>query len=156
MCLRLLALTRVLRGEVDDGGHIEREWLRDGLARWAALLETGGALAESFETAMSPARLFDRPPLSRCDEATRSWLVPLLHQHWREQVGADALVEAARRALEEGRRAGRALEARVEGVSPEARRAVLRESAPLVEALAEACQRIAAAFERFPRTLGLG
>ena len=39
-------------------------------------------LVDTIEYAMSPARLFEQPPLDKISDCHKSWMVPLLHKYW--------------------------------------------------------------------------
>lgn len=80
----LPALTKwanILAGEVEDQAF-ERTFSEQILPEWESQREEAMAICEAFENEMSPRRLVDRPPLSRCDESTKQWLGALVHQLW--------------------------------------------------------------------------
>ena len=42
-------------------------------------------LIDTIEYDMSPARLFEQPPLSEISERQKAWICPLLHDSWRKK-----------------------------------------------------------------------
>lgn len=77
----LAGFLNLLDDEVENI-DLERSFVSVVLPEWEAHREEGFDLARDFEQEMSPGRLFDRLPLSRCDEHTKQWLESLVHVLW--------------------------------------------------------------------------
>jgi len=52
------------------------------LREWNEHRAEARRLIETFRIEESPKALFSIPPLSNCDEETKSWLPDYIHQHW--------------------------------------------------------------------------
>ena len=151
VCLSLVAVVRSLRGDTSDP-VAENEFLRTVLPSWPGLLAEAKQLVATFEEEMSPAVLFNRLPLSRCDPQTRAWLLPLVDADWRARISVDELLDEALGAVGEGQSRWESLSALLAGL-PSA--GDLTAAADLVTALSAACRRLARAFERFPGTIAV-
>jgi len=151
VCLSLVAVVRSLRGDTSDP-VAENEFLRTVLPSWPGLLAEAKQLVATFEEEMSPAVLFNRLPLSRCDPHTRAWLLPLVNLNWRTRICYDDLIEEALGAVADGQFSWELLSARLTGVQSDGE---LKAAADLVTALSAACRRLARAFERFPGTIAV-
>lgn len=60
----------------------ERSFVSNILPEWQKHRDEALALARDFEFEISPQRLFEAPPLSNCDEATKEWMGNLVHSLW--------------------------------------------------------------------------
>lgn len=65
-----------------EGPEFEKDLISQILAEWKEHRQEALSLLADFEEGMSPRRLFDQPPLSRCDEDTRLWLADVIHYLW--------------------------------------------------------------------------
>ena len=54
----------------------------DSLAQWDEQIGKLQSLINHLEHDMSPARLFEAPPLDRVGDRHKSWMLSLLHDHW--------------------------------------------------------------------------
>lgn len=79
----------------------ERSFVSSVLSQWESHREEAFALPRDFEREMSPRRLFDHPPLSRCDEQTKQWLRSLVHHLWLTRYPARQWVADATACAEE-------------------------------------------------------
>ena len=85
----LVALNHALglvSGRVRSGNIVRT--LTEDVHRWRERGAEIPPLLHRFEEEMSPRVYFTRPPLSRCRDETKQWLIPLIHHLWmcREQV----------------------------------------------------------------------
>lgn len=90
----------VLDGRVRDADFEERVMMGE-LASWAERTGEIRDLVESLPDAASPARLWERPPLTKSPAAIRAWLPNLVGALWLNRNGVPDLQAAAQRALEE-------------------------------------------------------
>jgi hypothetical protein len=65
-----------------------RQTLAEDILRWQERRQEVPGLMDRFENEVSPKVFFERAPLCRCSDKTKSWLVPLTHELWlrREKV----------------------------------------------------------------------
>lgn len=77
------------------------ESCRDALEEWAEHRFESRELIEAFRTEESPKALFSIPPLSNCDEETRSWLPDYVHQHWLNTYPVKSWIQDALKTWEE-------------------------------------------------------
>jgi len=71
----------LLEGKIEDR-DFEGSFVQSVLPEWELHSREATALAKDFEREMSPRVMFDRYPLSLCDEHTKQWLGNLLHVLW--------------------------------------------------------------------------
>lgn len=81
--------------------NFEGSFINSVLGEWEENKEQILELSKSFEHEMSPARLFDWPPLSYCDDETKCWLGKLLHTHWVETYSVHQLVAESIKSVEQ-------------------------------------------------------
>lgn len=62
--------------------EFEDSFISNILPEWEQHRDEALALALDFEREMSPQRLFESLPLSRCDEGTKQWVGELVHSLW--------------------------------------------------------------------------
>ena len=62
-------------------GHT-RAILAENLNQWNDQIGKLQTLIDTLEHDMSPVRLFEQPPLDRIGDRHKSWMLPLLHDHW--------------------------------------------------------------------------
>jgi hypothetical protein len=60
----------------------ETRFIEDVFVQWSDNEQEVLTLIGDFEKEMSPRSLFYLPPLSRCDENTKSWLTIMVHELW--------------------------------------------------------------------------
>ena len=62
--------------------------LSEDVRRWQERRRELPGLLDRFENEMSPKVFFERPPLCRCSDETKRWLIPLIHELWlrRERI----------------------------------------------------------------------
>jgi len=77
----LARFLNLLDGRTTDP-EFERSFVGRVLPAWELHRKEALALAQSFEREMSPQARFDRPPLARCNDATKEWLGRLVHELW--------------------------------------------------------------------------
>ena len=65
-----------------------RQTMEDDISRWPERREDLVRLLRRFEEEMSPKVYFSFPPLSRCTNDIKRWLIPFTHERWlvRENV----------------------------------------------------------------------
>lgn len=151
----LTALIRVVDGEVETGdpeGEIEELELGD----WTKQRAEIQALLDTFEARMSPRSLFELPPLSRCDEETKTWLPDLVHELWRARYPVQEWVEAAVNGLEDAEAAQQVLVAALATFERPLGMEELRQLGPHIRRFRSACQRLAACIEQFPSRVLVG
>ena len=79
--IQLGALWNLTTGKREADSELV-ESCRDALREWSEHRLESRELIEAFRSEESPKALFSIPPLSNCDEDTRSWLPDYIHQHW--------------------------------------------------------------------------
>lgn len=79
--VKLNAALNLLDDRIEDP-ELEKTLVEDAFAQWHKHHNEAVELAMSFELDMSPATLFDQPPLVNCDEETKQWLAQLVHELW--------------------------------------------------------------------------
>ncbi len=151
----LTAVVRVVDGEVESGnpeGEVEELDLGD----WTEQRAEIQTLLDTFEVRMSPRSLFERPPLSRCNEETKTWLPDLVHELWRARYPVQEWVEAAGNALKEADAAQQGLVAALASCQRPLTMDELRRLGPDIRRFRSACQRLAACIESFPSRVLVG
>ena len=138
----------VCNGDVEDE-RFESVFVPGALRDWPRRREDVAGLIGRFEVEMSPTRLFDDPPLSRCDAEIKAWLPDLIHSLWLERYRVKELVCTAREALEEADRAFSELELRLASAEADAggRGSVV---AGAVAEFRTRCERLARCISKFP------
>lgn len=139
----------ILDGRVEDE-ETEATFIASVLPIWETHRTEAHLLPADFERCMSPRTLFERPPLSRCDEETRCWLGDLIHKLWlaRYMVG-DLVANASARAREVDD-AYIKLQQGLEECKSKLTARELRPLRPLFGQFRQACYRLALSIERFP------
>jgi hypothetical protein len=94
----VLYLIRILEGRVADSDYMYSFVTRQ-LPCWVQLHGELGSLISRFAETMSPARLFDQPPLSLVPEEDRVWMMPTVHEMWWDTGGMRERVEACTQSL---------------------------------------------------------
>jgi len=89
--LDLAKWQRLLNDEVEDT-LFEKLFLHGKLLEWETHRQEALALVKDYEHAMSPAGLFEQPPLNRVTEETKKWLKPLTHELWKVRCSVDNAV----------------------------------------------------------------
>lgn len=77
----LASWTNVLDGKIEDS-TLQESFETEVLIQWEARRDDALALIETYATEMSPRRLFDMPPLSRCEEPLKTVAADVLHELW--------------------------------------------------------------------------
>lgn len=77
-----------------------REFLSTDLPIWEVRREELRLLLADAEEALSPRRLFDVPPLMRCEPDTAAWLAPLVHALWLTRYPVKQWIKDARQAVD--------------------------------------------------------
>jgi hypothetical protein len=124
------------------------------LRQWEAQRTEVLALLTSFEVEMSPARLFDRAPLSQCSVETKQWLPPLAHALWLNRGMVHDLVADSADLLKRVDSAYTQIVENVTAGSSSGTLAAMQSCRPLLAAFRECCQRLAHAISDFPREIG--
>lgn len=125
------------------------EYLSVRLPAWETHRHEARWLIEAFEAEMSPLRLFEEPPLNRCDAETAAWLGPLVHGLWlarypvKEQVQA---VEEAFKAADNQYEELRQVLTRVEEMDTEQLVSLL----PQLQAFRDACTELTRSISLLP------
>jgi hypothetical protein len=94
----LAKLVNIMNGRVNDPSFHNR-FIKEILPNWKTEIQEARGLIESFEADMSPRSLFSYPPLSRCAEATLTWLPDLVHILWLFRYQGEVLQSDAAAAL---------------------------------------------------------
>jgi hypothetical protein len=139
----------LLDGRLEDPAF-ERSFVSNILPEWVEHCDEAFALARDFEGEISPRRLFDSLPLSRCDEATKEWMGKLIHGLWLKRNPVKQWIIQAVEATERAESAYQTLRACLENCA-DARLADATRSHRLVFAAFRArCQDLANAISIFP------
>lgn len=89
-----------------DGELVEA--CQSALREWGEHRLDSRELIEAFRRDESPKALFSIPPLSNCDEETKSWLPDYIHQHWLTTHPVETWIQDALNAWKEAdERAGK-------------------------------------------------
>lgn len=88
----------ILYDRVEDS-ILERRFVQYVLPQWPKRSIEAIHLVTTFETEMSPRKLFERMPLNRCAPETMNWLPNLVHYLWLTRCRVQDLLEDANNAL---------------------------------------------------------
>jgi hypothetical protein len=93
----LLRLSRFLQliDDLTDDPELERSFVSATLPTWESERDKASITITTFEQEMTPKRLFQNEPLSRCDQQTKAWLPDLIHSLWLRRQRIRDLVEEA-------------------------------------------------------------
>ena len=80
-----------------------REEVAGNMMQWDEQISKLRNLLDTVEHDMSPARLFEQPPLCRLADQHKQWMVPLLHRHWSEKNDIPGVKSELNTGLEEVR-----------------------------------------------------
>src|ERR1044072_7135922 len=89
----------LLDGLIEDD-EFAQSFVSQILPEWESHREEAANLIKSFECEMSPQRLLECSPLSRCDEHTKRWLGNLMHALWLKRYPVAQWVTDAMHAVE--------------------------------------------------------
>lgn len=144
----------VMRLESGGSGSATKieEFLSEEFPAWEGRSVEARELILGFEDQMTPARLFDRPPLIRCNDGTKAWLAPLVHQLWLGRYGVQKLVDGGLELLEKVDRLYRDLGTIISETS-RGDMAALRESLPRWKEFLETCRRLSEHLSKFPNRI---
>jgi hypothetical protein len=148
--LSLDRLVKIAEDKIEDEAYASR-FVAGGMLDWKRENKSASELIESFESAMSPRKFLDQPPL--CRSQHREWLRSVVHALWRSRADVDGLLDLARRKLKEADIAYEKLcqcVAQNCGKPDCARLACCRTE--LIE-FRDKCRELATAFERFPHRI---
>lgn len=139
----------LLDDKIEDR-EFETLFLQWFFSEWERYRIEAFVIAEAFEKEMSPAQLFNGPPLSQCDCDTKVWLKDLVHGLWLERYPIKQwIAEAAVCAKNADDLYVRLRQALNEGINTQSAQALH----PLRNMFAEfrdRCQELARAIERLP------
>jgi hypothetical protein len=121
------------------------EACRDAVREWVEHRLESRELIDAFGSAESPKALFSIPPLSNCDEDTKSWLPDLIHRHWLTSHPVETWIEDALSAWKDADEQTRKLECALD--QPEQRADVL---AALVNEVRHSVSSLSDAISQFP------
>jgi len=130
--------------------EFERSFILETLPEWEAHRAEALALARSFESEMSPQRLFDAPPLARCDEATKQWLGEFIHTLWLKRYPVRQWISGAVTATEHADTAYQKLHAMLRACPNVYSAEVTRPYRAQFGELRARCQDLANAVSKFP------
>lgn len=88
----------ILDDRIEDS-ILERRFVQYVLPQWPKRSIEAIQLVATFETEMSPRKLFERAPLNRCAPETMNWLPDLVHYLWLARCRVQDLLEEANNAL---------------------------------------------------------
>ena len=142
----------ILDDRIEDS-VLERRFVRDALPQWSKRSSEAFRLVATFETEMSPKKLFEQPPLSRCAPATMGWLSNLVHSLWLVRCRVRSLREEAARALTAADRAYDRLRQAL-ATCPDTQSALaLRTHREAFAAFRSACEAASNTINRFPNRI---
>ena len=72
---------------------ILKEFIELDFPSWKELSKDAWWLAQNFEKEMSPICYFENPPLCYCNNKTKNWLLPLVHEMWMGRLGVKKQIE---------------------------------------------------------------
>lgn len=72
---------------------LNRQSIAINIKQWEEQISRIQNLIDSIEYDMSPARLFEQPPLSNLAECHKKWMIPLLHKYWCEKNNIHGIKE---------------------------------------------------------------
>jgi hypothetical protein len=87
-------LSRLRRRDLQNTKHLY-EFLEQDFPAWGKYSKAAWWLVHQFENEMSPARLFDTPPLNGCPQEMKLWLAPLVHSLWLQRINVRGIVSSA-------------------------------------------------------------
>lgn len=139
----------VLAGEVEDPDFDEEQFLREVIRRWEERGGEGLALGQEYESAMSPAGLFEWAPLRNCSPDTVAWLRPLIHELWKARCRVSERAQAVLDAANATQTAFVALKAAVEDKMDESHETL----ADRFNDFSNCCQRLSQAISHLESTV---
>ena len=139
----------LLDNKIEDA-DLEHSFIPSILPQWEFHRAEAFALPRDFERQMSPQNLFDRIPLSRCDENAKEWLGNLIHAVWLTRYPVRCWVADVTTCAEDVDIAYDNLREALKFCSDVESALILRRYRKQFVALRERCQKLAAAIENFP------
>lgn len=130
-----------------------RQSISANVLRWKERREEVPRLLMRFENEMSPRILFDYPPLCRCSEATKQWLVPVIHELWLARGHFREKIARARVAYEEVERTYGGALAKVEQLPASPSSSELNAVDGVLGALAASCDVLSQCISELPRNI---
>ena len=143
---------RVLDNEIEDP-ELEKRFLGEVLPCWEYHVDQAVALTSDFEGQMSPRALFAQEPLARCDAATRDWLGDLVHALWLAREPVRRWVDEAKGHVADATAAYASLKKELGRCKDPHSVAAGRRCQQEFMQFRQACLKLAAAIERFPRAI---
>jgi hypothetical protein len=139
----------LLDNRIEDRAF-EQSFVLLALPEWDLHRGEAPTLAQDFEREMSPRRLFDQLPLSRCDEDTRQWLGNLVHALWITRYPVRQWVSEAFEAAKRADASYDALQAALAGCADIRSVEALRSFRKHFSDFRERCQELGHAISKFP------
>lgn len=94
---KYLNALRAFLARIQAKEQVSMKWLKEFIEidfpSWGKHSEDAWWLVRQFETEMSPQILFKNFPLINCNEDTKEWLSPLVHELWLARFGVKSLIE---------------------------------------------------------------
>lgn len=141
----------ISRGAVRSSSS--RRAISEDVLRWRERRGEVPQLLERFETEMSPRALFDLLPLSRCTEATRRWLIPVIHELWLARGHLREKIAKAMKAYGEAERVYEHALAEIEKLSDSPSIAELLEIDKSLNAFTTSCELLSRCISDLPRDI---
>ncbi len=138
-------VTRLLTPEADE--RRIAEFAREDWPKFAAKREQIIDLLGSAEEALSPQRVFDQPPISRCPPETCAWLSRVVHSLWLARTPVRQQIHEAETELDSANLRYAELDLLVRNVDFER----LRSAVDSFVAFEEDVKRLSACLSRLPR-----
>jgi hypothetical protein len=128
----------------------ERTFIADTFPQWKIHYDEAIALANDFETEMSPKILFKEPPLTRCDDDTKYWLGELVHALWVDKYSVKALTSNTIELIAKTNQAYNILQTALQTCADTKNIEALRCFKPLFDEFCKYCESLSGAIEKFP------
>ncbi|MDO8721468.1 MAG: hypothetical protein Q7J31_04480 [Syntrophales bacterium] len=139
----------VLDGSVENA-NLEKTFVRSILPQWQAHQAEAFSLPVDCETEMSPKRLFEVPPLAKCDADTKEWLGELVHQLWLVNYRVKQLISEAVARANKTEKTYKNLQRALKKCKNTDNAETLRPLRALFDELLKDCRSLAEAIEKFP------
>ena len=139
----------ILAGQVEDH-EFERTFREKKLVEWEGRSQECRKLIQDFGHDMSPARCFERHPLSNCSARTRAWLLPLVHALWEHRCLVAERTGAATEALHAAQTAYELLRSSLASGTAAASGPSAGALRPLSAEFVSRCAKLSQVMSRFP------
>lgn len=140
---------KLLNEEIEDP-DLEKNFAKSIFTQWEEYSGEVFSLIESFPVKMSPAILFDRYPLKRCNKQSKEWLSELVHNLWLFRYPVRDWIKGALDNANEVEREYILISKTIEDIQNSESKESFKPLKNLFMSFRKSCQDLAESFEKFP------